>query len=199
MAKTFYEYMKTFLREKDAKDVVEVGSDCQLKLALNLAPCCQKFYSVCFPNDHGRMRGWYEMHQDMGGVHNIELLSGNAMKLSELVSRADVIILQNVLLDLTGKDTELMLKYKRGEQEYSEKQWQELMSRFLQAEEQGYGEFLKVAKPGYVIRFGRPEPDGRFRKLLVDRLKVNPNKIERKKLLYDDTRDLWEAHIINNS
>ncbi len=197
MNQTFREYMRSFLSEKKAKTVVEVGSDVQLKLALNLAPHCERFYSVNFPEHHAMMQGWYELHQDYG-VRNIELLSGNAVNLSTLITHADVIILQNVLLDLTGKDTPLLLKYRRGESECSDEQWRELASRFEQAEEQGVREFLKVANPGYVVRFGRPEENGKFRSLLVDRFGIDPRKVEMKGLLYDETREEWEAYIINN-
>lgn len=198
MAEGFYGYMKGFLKEKKAKDVVEVGSDIQLKLALNLAPYCQNFYSVNFPEDHEMMNGWYSMHKKMG-AKNIELLSGNAMELSSLIPHADIILLQNVLLDLTGKDTELMLRYRRKETECSEEQWNELVSRFRQAEEKGFREFLKVASPGYIVKFDRPESDGSFEKIAVGKLGVKPARIERKELLYDDTGDLWEAYIIDNS
>jgi len=199
MTQKFYDYMQDFLIEKKAKNVVEVGSDIQLKLALNLAPYCRTFFSVNFPEDCRRMRGWYEMHQKMAGIYNIVLKSGNAMKLSEMIPHADIIILQNVLLDLTGEDTALMWKYRRGELEYSEEQWTELGSRFKEAEEQGYKEFLKVANLGYVIRFGRPEPDDKFRNLLTDKLEVDSAHINQKKLLYDETGDVWEAYIIDNT
>ncbi|MBI4451394.1 hypothetical protein HY642_05445 [Candidatus Woesearchaeota archaeon] len=199
MAQTFCEYMIDFLRVKKAEDVVEVGSDIQLSLALKLAPHCTRFYSVNLPEDCERMRGWYEMHQEMAGVDNIELLGGNAVQLSGLVPHADVIILQNVLLDLTGKDTVLMWKYRRRELECSEGEWKKLIGRFDWAEAQGYQEFLKVADPGYVIRFNRPEPDGNFRNLLVEKLKVDPARIVRKDLLYDGSRDVWEAYIVDNA
>ena len=201
MTQTFVEFMADFLKEKKAKDVVEIGSDVQLKLALDLSPYCERFYSVNFPEDHERMKGWYEMHQEMG-CSNIELLSGNAVQLSDLIPKADIIILKNVLLDLNGEDTALMWKYRRGEMEYTEEQLEELRVRFLQAEEQGYKEFLKVANPGYIIQFGRQEPQeiqGAFRSFLVDELKISPEKIEKKELLYEKN-DLWpwEAYIIDN-
>ena len=45
MNQKFYEYMQNFLEKKEAQNVVEIGSDVQLKLALKLAPYCEKFYA----------------------------------------------------------------------------------------------------------------------------------------------------------
>lgn len=199
MTQTFYKYMAQFLRDRNVKDVVEVGSDVQLKLALNLAPHCRTFYSVNFPEDHAGMQGWHELHQDMGGVTNIKLLSGNAVQLSDLIKHTNIIILQNVLIDGTGTDTDLMWKYRRGELKCSDEQWTELCGRFRQAEENAYRGFLQVAKPGHIIRFGRPEENGRFKSMLVDKLGVKPKRIQTRELLYDETRDVWEAYFIDNS
>lgn len=199
MAQTFYEYMAQFLRDRNIGDVVEVGSDVQLKLALNLAPHYKNFYSVNFPEDHIRMREWYKLHRDMGGVSNIHLLSGNALQLPDLIKHADLIVLQNVLIDGTGTDTDLMWKYRRGELECSEEQWAELVGRFRQAEQDAYRGFLQVAEPGHIVRFGRPEEDGKFKSMLVDKLGVEPTRIQTQELLYDDTRDVWEAYFIDNS
>ena len=199
MTQTFYEHMSQFLREKDAKDVVEVGSDVQLKLAMALSPHCGKFYSVNFLEDHVRMQGWYEMAKDMGGATNLALLSGNAVELPSLVDHADVIILQNVLIDGNGTDTDLMWKYRRGEKPCSDEEWTELVGKFRTAEENAYRGFLQVANPGYVVRFGRPEEDGKFRSMLVDKLGVEPTRIQTRELLCDDTRDVWEAYFIDNS
>jgi hypothetical protein len=96
MTQTFYDFMKAFLKEKEAKTIVEVGSDVQLRLAANLASSCQRFCSVNFPIDHFRMRGWYDVLKGMGG-QNVELLSGNGVYLSKLIPHADVIILSNLL------------------------------------------------------------------------------------------------------
>lgn len=199
MTQTFYEYMAQFLRDRNVKNVVEIGSDVQLKLALNLAPHCRTFYSINFPEDHARMQGWYELHQDMGGVTNIKLLSGNAVQLSDLIKHTDIIILQNVLIDGTGTDADLTWKYRRGELKCSNEQWVELCGRFRQAEENAYREFLRVAKPGHIVRFGRPEEDGRFKSMLVDKLGVEPTRIQTRQLLYDETRDVWETYFIDNS
>ena len=198
MTEIFYEYMAQFLKDKNAQDVVEVGSDVQLKLALRLAPHCQRFQSVNFPEDHARMGGWYEMHQDMGGVYNIKLLSGNALELPLLISHADIIILQNVLIDGNGTDTDLMWKYRRGEAKYSEKEWNELVERFHKAEEDAYRGFLQVAKPGYIVRFGRPKKDERFRSMLIEKLGVKPTQIQTRELLYDNTDQVWEAYFLDN-
>lgn len=200
----FEEYMAQFLREKNAQDVVEIGSDIQLKLALNLAPHCKTFYSVNFPEDHRRMRGWYEMHQERG-VTNIRFLSGNAVKLPDLISHADVIFLRNVLIDGNGTDTDLMWKYRRGESECSEEQWNELMNRFRQAEEDAFRGFFQVAKPGHIVRFGKS--DDTFEKMIIEKLGINPEQIQTKKLFYDSEHAdsicypdlIWPAYFIDNS
>lgn len=196
---TFSEFMADFLIRIQAREVVEIGSDSQLKLALNLAPCCERFYSVNFPEDCIRMEGWYKLHQEMGGIRNLELVSGNALRLSELIHQADVIILQNVLLALTREDMDLMWKYRRGELECSDEQWAELISKFDRAEEEGFREFLKVAKPGYIIVFKKVNPDRNFMDFLVDKLKIDPNRIEQKELLRDNSEDIQGAWIINNT
>ena len=79
MTQTFYEYMIDFLREKNVRVAIEIGSDVQLKLASRLAPHCTTFYSVNFPLDHARMRGWYEMHCSIHENLDLRLLSGNAL------------------------------------------------------------------------------------------------------------------------
>lgn len=197
MTQTFYEYMAQFLIDKKLKCVVEVGSDFQLKLALELAPYCNTFYSVNFPEVHERMQGWYKL-QKIDGVQNIELLSGNAVQLSNLIEHADAIVLQNVLIDGTGTDTDLRWKYKKGELECSGEQWDEIIAKLRQAEEDAYKEFLQVAKPGYVIRFGDPEKNGEFKNMLVDKLGVEPTQIQTRELLYDVIDEIWEAYFIHN-
>jgi hypothetical protein len=102
----------------------------------------------------------------------------------------------SLLLDLDGKDTDLMWKYRRGELDCSEEQWDELCGRFRQAEVTGYKEFLKVANPGYIVQFGFPDPD--FKNFLSGSLKVDPARIEKKELLFDGTDEIGESYIINN-
>ncbi|PIN75937.1 hypothetical protein COV17_03370 [Candidatus Woesearchaeota archaeon CG10_big_fil_rev_8_21_14_0_10_36_11] len=203
MTQTFYEHMAQFLRDKDAKDVVEVGLDVQLRLARALSSHCRKFYSVNFSEDHARMQGWYELARDMGGVTNLEFLSGNVLELPNLlpnlIDHADVIILQGVLIDGTGTDTDLMWKYRRGELECDDGLWRELVSRFRQAEEDAYKGFLQVAKPGHIVRFGKPEEDKKFKNMLVDKLRVDPTRIQTKVLLYGDTGNVGKAFFIDNS
>jgi hypothetical protein len=183
MVQTFYDYMVQFLQEKNAKDVVEIGSDIQLKMALTLAPFCQNFYSVNFKEHHNMMIGWHEMHQNMG-VNNIRLLSGDALQLPALLYRADIIIIQNVLIDgNNGKDTELMWKYKRGEEPCSDEKWANLTSKFELAEEKAYGGFLQVAKPGYIVRFQPRAETENFRNMLTEKLRVDPAKINIENLL----------------
>ncbi|MBW3019305.1 hypothetical protein KY329_03930 [Candidatus Woesearchaeota archaeon] len=192
--KTFYEHMAGFLEEVNAKDVVEVGSDSRLTLARALAPHCETFYSVNFAKDHEGMEGWHELLQKQG-VGNIILLSGNAVQLSYLIGHADVIVLQNVLIDPTGEDTALAWQYKKGELKCTEEQWETLLERLDQAREDAYTDFLRVANPGHIVTFGRPD-DGELGQMLeglgVERVKKIP-------LLYDDTRDAWEAYFVDNT
>jgi hypothetical protein len=199
MTQTFYNYMAQFLKEKNAKDVVEIGSDVQLKTALRLAPYCENFYSVNFPEHHVRMRGWYEMHQSMG-VNNIKLLSGDALQLPKLISHADVIILQNVLIDGdNGKDTKLMWKYRNGGMNWSDAEWNKLTGKFMSAEENAYRGFLQVAKPGFIVRFEWPEENGAFMNRLIDKLGIDASKIQSKELLWEENKaDIWQAYIIDN-
>ncbi len=196
MTQTFYDFMTQFLREKNARDVVEVGSDPGLELARALAPHCERFYSVNFPEDHQRMQKQYET---VGGtVNNIELVSGNAIQLPNLVRHADVIILQNVLIDDNyGKETDLMWKYRGRELGCSAQQKEELVAKFRLAEENAYREFLKVAKPGYIVSFYRLGEE-RFTNMLVNKLGVSPSQIERRRLLNDRSSEVWEAYFIKN-
>lgn len=196
---TFSEYMRDFLTSNSAKTVVEIGSDVQLRIALRLAPYCTRFCSVNFPEDHERMRGWHEMHREMGGVDNIELISGNALKLSELIPQADVIILHNVLLSLTQEDTDLVGKYIRKEIKYSDEEREELVSRLNRAKEEGYREFLKVAKGGHIVTFIRLVHGANFDEFLINTLGIDRERIEKKELFYDDTEELWAAYIIDNT
>ena len=195
---TFSEYMSEFLAEKGARTVVEIGADVQLKLALGLSLCCDQYFCVNFPEDIIRMEGWYEMHQKMG-MDNVELIGANALELSRHIPHADVIILHNVLLDLTGEDTDLLWKYRRGEAKYSPEQLEELNSRFAQAAEQGYREFLRVANPGYIVTFKRLDVNNRFRNFLLDTLEIDPSKLECKELLSDECEEMWIAFIIDNT
>lgn len=196
-SQTFSEWMGDFLARTHPKTIVEIGPDVQLRLAWKFSPYCETYYAVALPEDTKAMEGWYEMGIGLGN-ENVKLISGNAIRLSELIPQANLIILHNVLLDLTGKDTELMWKYKRGELKCSNEEWAELVSRFAKAQEEGYKEFLKVAKPGFIITFRRADPDGTFKNFLVKTIKIDPSKIEQKGLLYDDSEELWEAHIIDN-
>lgn len=197
MTQTFYDFMTQFLREKNAMDVVEVGSDPGLELARALAPHCERFYSVNFPEDHQRMQKQYET---VGGtVNNIEFVSGNAIQLPNLVRHANVIILQNVLIDGSyGEDTDLMWRYRRGELDCSAQQKEELVAKFRLAEENAYRGFLKVAKPGCIISFYRSGKEEYFTNLFIERLGIIPSQIERIALLNDRSGEVWEAYFINN-
>lgn len=145
------------------------------------------------------MNEWYETGRYMKTLGNVELIEGNAIQLSKLVPHADVIILHNVLLDLTGDDTKLMWQYKRGEKECSDEQWANLIARFNQAEEQGYKEFLKVADHGYIVVFRRPDENNEFITLLTARLGIDPKRINKEELFYDSSTDKWELFVIDNT
>lgn len=194
----FSEFMHGFLTENPSEVVVEIGSDVQLRIALKLAPFCTRFCSVNFPEDNVKMEGWHKMHREMG-IENIELIDGNALALSELIPKADVIILHNVLLNLTGKDTELMWKYKRGELECSDEEWSRLVSRFKRAKKEGYEEFLRVARPGYIIVFRRPNPRDDFMSFLTETMGIEIERVRKESLLYDNREDEWECYIIDNT
>jgi hypothetical protein len=195
MVQRFDEFIVDFIRMHDAKDVIEIGSDAQLRLASRIAPHCRTLYSVNLPEDCEYMRGWYELLSGMG-CSNIKMIGGNATNLSSLVSHADVIILQNVLLDMTGTDTELIWKYEREELPHTQADLDALADRFDQAAELAYKEFLKVAKPGQIVKFSRPNPN--FIQAVKEKLDFDPAKVSKLGLLYDDADDVWEAYIIDN-
>jgi hypothetical protein len=195
----FSDYMSGFLKRIGARDVVEIGPDVQLRIATNLSPYCYRYSCINFPEDTKRMQGWYGLRKNMGQLENVELIGGNAIHLSKSVPHADVIILHNVLLDSTGNDTELLWKYNREEVECSDEQWNELVGRFNQAKNEGYKEFLKVANPGYIVVFGRPDNNNEFMTFLKDTLKIDPKTIDKMELFYDDSEDKWELFVINNT
>ena len=193
----FAQYMQAFLEQKQAKIVVEVGSDTRLSLAARLAPHCQALYSVNFPGHAARMAEWHELYKSLG-IQNIEIVSGDALHLSALIPHADIILLQNVLLAQAEEDTVFMWRYSKGEVTCPKEDFDALLARFRKAEEQGHREFLSVASPGHIVRFGRPDPHGRFERLLTETLEVSPGKIRKESLLYDSTEEIWEAYIIDN-
>jgi hypothetical protein len=196
---TFIEYMAQFMQDKKAQDVVEIGSDIQLKLAVNLAPYCKTFYSVNFAHDHAMMRGWLDMHRKMADVDNIALLSGNAVNLPSMIAHADIILLRSVLIDgRNGIDTHLMWRYRRGEEPCTDELWAGLVSRFDKAELDAYKGFLKVAKPGHIVAFESPENGKTLNDMLVGKLGVEPAHIQVKELSYDDGSEIWNAYIIEN-
>jgi len=196
----FGTWLKDFLRHHRSDVVVDIGSDPRLKLTLDISNYSGIVHSVNFPKDHIRMSSWHEMHQDMG-VKNIQLTSGDALHLSKIVPHADVIIVKNVLLDGNkGEDTTLMWQHRRGEKECTDEEWVALLERFDQAKVDGFAEFLKVAKPGYIIRFARTDEEDSFFKMLTEKLGVDPAKIDKQQFLYDDKdKESWEAYIIDNT
>lgn len=196
---TFTDYMGDFLDSKSAGTVVEVGSDIQLRIALHLSAHCKRMISVNFKEDHKRSMGWYESHLDHG-VYNLELKSGNALNLSSMVPQADVVILHNVLLAATEEDTDLLWKYRRNEIEYTKEDWNTLIEKFQEAEVDGYREFLKVAKPGYVVSFKRKSFEEKYDNLFLNKLNINKDKITKINLLYDeDSEEEWILYIIDNT
>lgn len=196
---TFTGFMREFLKTNSVDTLVEVGSDVQLRVALHLSDSCKKVISVNFKEDHDRSSGWYDLHQDHG-CYNLELRSGNAMDLSKIVPKADVVLLHNVLLDPTGTDTALLWKYRRNEVEYTDDDWDKLVEKFRKAEVDGYREFLKVANPGYVISFNRKESEGSQDKLLTEKLGIDKSKITKVQLKYDEEdKDQWILHIVDNT
>lgn len=197
----FSSWLVEFLRKHKSDVVVDIGSDPQLKLALMASRNSEVVHSINFPNDHRRMRGWHKLHQEIGAT-NIRLTSGDALNLGSLVPHSDVIILHNVLLDgNNGNDTDLMWQYRRGEKKFSNKEWGALWERFDQAELDGFAEFLNVASPGYIIRFSRTDEEDRFMKVLIEKLKVEPSKIKKQHLRYDDQNEeqRWEVYVIDNT
>ena len=195
---TFTDFMREFLKSNSIGTLVEVGSDVQLRIAYQLSDSCKKVISVSFKEDHDRSRGWYDLHQDHG-CYNLELRSGNAMELSKIVPKADVVLLHNVLLDPTGTDTALLWKYRRKEVECTDDNWNKLIERFRKAEVDGFEEFLKVANPGFVITFNRKEVEERYDNLLTEKLGIDISKITKVQLKYDEeNEDQWILHIIDN-
>ena len=196
---TFCGFLRDFLSKikPRPKEIVEVGSDIQLKLALDIADLCDSVFCVDFPELCAMKEGWLEMHRGMAGVSNIRQIADNALRLSRWVSGADAIILRNVLLELEKGDTERMLRYQRGEIRINEKEMKELNQRFVQAEETAYREFLKVASSGYIIALRRP--DDRFREMLIDRLGVREQSITIRKLRHDGSEELLDCYIIDNT
>jgi hypothetical protein len=199
---TFVDFMGEFLVQHNAGTVVEIGSDTQLRLANRLSGKCKRYLSVNFPQDCQRLAssGWYEMGKDIGSLNNLEMVEGDATRLSEVVPRAEVIILHNVLLDSrNGEDTRLAWQVRNEEKNIPNEEYDELVARFKSAKEKAYQEFLKVAKPGYIVEFQRHDPDNEFWKFLTETMKIDQSKIERKPLMYDEENRLgWEVFVISN-
>jgi len=199
---TFTDYMIQLLEEKKAQHVVEIGPDRQVRLARDLSGSCVRYTAVALPEDYARDQDCFEHALDMADVTNVTIMPGNAIDLSQLVHSADVIVIKNVLFDLTGEDTALMWRYRRKEEPCTDELWNALLARFDGAEEKIYRECLSVAHPGTIIRFGREKGGERFRTFLNETLKINPANVQCIPLLYDTEPDSknesWEAHVINN-
>lgn len=199
---TFVDFMGEFLIRKKAGTVVEIGSDTQLRLANRLSSKCRRYISVNFSEDCQRLTnsGWYEMRKKTGIFDNLEIVEGDATRLSEVVPQAEVIIIHNVLLDSrNGEDTRLAWRIRRGETKVSQSELDELNARFDDASEKAYKEFLRVAKPGYIVSFQEEDPNGEFWIFLTEKMKIDPSKIEIKPLKYDEEdNEGWEVFIITN-
>lgn len=191
----FSAFMREFIGQVGAKIVVEVGADAALERAALIAPVCKRYYAVTLPEDTDRMQGFHEFLGD----ENIEIITGNAVSLSEMIPHADVIILHNVLLDLTGNDTAQMWSYRRGEKEFNQADWDRLIANFTEAKLRAYREFLKIARPGHIVTFQRKEMAGRERAFITQTLGVPSDRVREQELLYDGTLDLWTAYIIDSA
>ncbi len=204
---TLENFVKGFIESrpggKPVDDIIEIGSDIQLKFALRLAPYCKTFSSVNFPQDHAMMQGWYEMHQKMGGVDNMSLLSGDATKLSDILPHTDLILARNVLIDgNNGEDTTLMMKYRRGEVKCNDKLWAELIAKFDPAQERAYKEFLKVAHPGAIITLEHKDKE-KDTLNFFKKLGISSRNITSTPVLYDSDAEAteensWNAYTIMN-
>jgi len=195
----FQNWLKDFVRQHKSDVVVDIGSDMQLTLAFALAPLSGIVHSVNFSREHIRMKLSYRASDIKRS--NVKLTSGDALKLGNLIPHANIILVHNVLLDgNNGEDTKLMWQYRRDEVEYIENDWQTLLNRFNKAEQDGFTEFLRVANPGYIIKFGRVDEEDNFMKTLTEKIGVDSANIERRRFLYGDgDKEQWEAYIIDNS
>lgn len=197
----FSEFMAGFLKTIQAKIVVEVGSDVQLRVAGKLAPHCERYYSVNFPEDNLRMGGWYDFGKELGVLLNAELVGGSALQLSKLIPHADVILLHNVCLEFENGDMALICKHRRGETKLTDDQLEELTLKFAKAREKGYREFLEVARPGFIVTFLRSEFADELRNFFIEQLGVDSSKLKQLQLLYDNgvSDEKWQALIIENN
>lgn len=196
----FSEYVGELFRGLKPETVVEVGPDNRLSLMPRLGRLCGRYVGVALPEDCERSQQWYAMHQEMG-VGNIELIAGNAIDLPKIVPKADVILVHNVLLDLTGNDTALMWEYRRGQREPNEEEAKKLQQRFAYAKAQGYRGFLEVANPGLVLTFNRATGTEPFIEGITTVVGVDRAQISVEPLLYDGglaTDEQWELITIDN-
>ncbi len=198
---SFSEFTRELLSRIKAKDVVEIGPDVELGVASRVSSPCEHYYAVALPSDVQRMKNWYELRQSQG-MDNVDLISGNAIRLSEIVKEADAIIIHNVTIDGSENfaDTRLLLDYGRGKVKYTEKDWKTLIAKLRKTKKDAYQEFMRVAKKGYIIEFMRKENVENHLKLLTQELGVPAKNIEEKELLCDEAdEDTWVAVVVNNT
>jgi len=210
---TFIGYMRRFLADHNAKQVVEVGPDPQLILASRLAPFVETYYCCDFPSREPYVRQWIENHEDFGSISNIRALYGNGLELGKLLQESgingsiDVIILHCVSPELEEGDTALLVSYMRGEEDLTQADWERLENKFISAQEKGLAEFLKVAEHGHIVYFGS---QGLYERLnpTITHAGLNPLQITQMQLIYsdpdagpshDDPAEPWDMLMIDNT
>jgi len=198
MVKDFYPYMRDWIKAHECHDVVEAGSDFELRTAFRLAPSCEKLYSVNFPHDHERMLEHFYLHREIGRNYNVELLSGNILELSNLINRADLVLAKDLLVDSSGKDIPLLWAYNVGKKRCTNEDWSLLWKRFSDAEESAYNEFFKVANPGYVAFFNVARSAEKIAGVLENNLGISPARIERVELREERSGKDWILQIVDN-
>lgn len=197
----FSAYVGDLFREIQPDTVVEVGPDNALSLMPKLGRLCGRYVAITLPEDFERAKGLFAIHQDMG-VGNVELISGNAVDLPELVPKADVIMIHNVLLDLTGEDTRRMWAHRRGEQPLDEEEIAKIKDRFAYARGKSYQGFMEVASDGRILTFHRAQSTEGFIEGLTSVVGVDSRKISVVSLLYDGgvaTDEAWDLVTIDNT
>lgn len=225
----FSEYLISMLQTVQPETMVEVGPDTTLRHARLFAGFVRiaGYTAVALEADVERAVDWIEYGAKRGlgrtvlkakymadkGGYEIEdddtsglatwfkLIPGNAIELSGTVPHADIILLHNVLLDLTGSDATKVMAHRRKEQVLPAEEVSELMAHFPIAQEKSYAEFLNVANPGAILTFLRAQHAPELVQTLTNSLGVSPEQISRIPLLYDDGKaadEDWELVIVDN-
>ncbi|MCK4634661.1 MAG: hypothetical protein KAT37_02190 [Candidatus Aenigmarchaeota archaeon] len=193
--KSFTEFMKYFLDLSGYNEnIVEIGSDTQLKLALDLSGHCNTIYSVDFEHSNSYKRGWCEMHSKRG-INNIKLIDGNVKNLSSLIKNADLIFTRRVVLEYEAGDMKKHMSYERGEKELTKNEISQLKDNFQRAPKEVYEEFLRVANPGYLVLFNPAdfETENTIKSLGLEENVVTVN------LLAEPWKEVWPCVIVDNT